>query len=137
MFRGHSPFAVSPHQPAITYSSISPPPFSGAGNKCLNALCLRYMPLHSLHYASGLRYIRTSFHYDPFAPFRSFSSTNLSTPHKRSSFSPLRSLPTLRLIEQQLWLFPRSCPLHNQNAVAQFHPSQITPFRSVTTLAFP
>jgi len=96
MFQGlHCPFATSAHQPATAYSSISPPPHSFAGHNCLTALCLRYMPLHSLHYASGLRYIRSSFHYDPFAPLRSFSSTNLGNPRKRSSFTTFRSVTTL------------------------------------------
>ena len=72
-----------------------------------------------------------------FRSIRSFSCTNLGNPRKSSSFSAFRSFPTLRSIEQQLWYFSSICLLHSENAVAQFHPGQITPFRSVTTLAFP
>ena len=94
----HCPFETSAHQPVTANSSISPPPHSCAGHNCLTALCLRYMPLHSLHYASGLRFISTSFHYDPFAPSRSSSGTNLGT--------HAIVIPSLHFVKSLPLLFP-------------------------------
>ena len=118
-------------------SSFSPLPFSGAGHKCLTALCLRYMPLLSLHCALGLRYIRTSFHYDPFAPFV-HSAAQTSATHA-SVVPSLHSVhcPPFVPSSNSFGFFPEVALYTTKTPLLNFTPAKSLHFVQSLPLPFP
>jgi hypothetical protein len=100
-------------------TSKTPPPFQWCrAYHVLLAICLRHIPLSTLHYVTGLRSVRTSLHYVPYTPFRFKRCISLSNPHKGSPFTTFHNLTPCYIspLQKQIIVF-----IHRYLLSLQFH----------------